>query len=52
MFILACNTNMIQEPLIRQLLNLVPTAEERGLLQTLDLKENIARADLFFIEVL
>lgn len=49
--ILECNTTILQEPLIRQFSNLIPTAEEKGLLSTLDLSETIAKAELFFIEV-
>ena len=49
---LVLNTDILQEPLLRQLLNLIPTAEERGLLAPYsDTTENLARADAFFVEV-
>lgn len=49
--VLGCNTELLQEALLRQFIALVPTAEEKGLLSTLDLTQHIAKPDLFMLEV-
>jgi 6-pyruvoyl-tetrahydropterin synthase len=50
--VLGCDTAFLQEPLLRQFLKLIPTAEEKGLLATIEGADHIGRADAFFIEML
>jgi hypothetical protein len=50
--VLKCDTTFLQEPLLRQFLKLVPTAEEKGLLATIEGADNLARPDAFFLEML